>query len=1840
MTSNELFEEILPLAPLQEGMLFHATYDEDALDVYTVRLAVDFEGPFDIATFREAVRALLVRRNNLRAGFLSENLSKPVQVIPREFETPVVVHDLSELAEDSRQSRLAELAAEEEAVRFDLANPPLLRFTVVRLAERDWRLMFSCHHILLDGWSMPLVLGELFELYQREGDASGLPDATPFKLYLAWLRKQDKEAALDAWRTALEGLPGPTKVAPEASDTVSALPGGTTVDLPEEQSAALTALARRLGVTVNTVVQVGWGLLLSRLTDRRDLVFGATVSGRPAEIEGVESIVGLFINTVPVRMRLDAAESLRELLIRVQDEQSALLDHHYVGLTDIQRAAGHNGLFDSMVAFESYPVDEGLKGSLGELTITGVSGSDATHYPLTLIVVPGDRLQLRLGFRQNLFTEETAGALLGGLEQLLARIATDDGAQAEEAAAAVELPEGWTVAAADSVAASGSSVSDLTAAPGGGRAARTPHEEVLCGLFAEALGVASVSIDDNFFDLGGHSLMATKLVSRIRSVFEIELPVRALFDAQTVAALAERVSGSVDDGRSAIQPMERPEQIPLSFAQRRLWFLNRMEGPGATYNIPLTVRLTGPLNHTALRHALRDILHRHETLRTTYPDHDGQPWQHITPTTHTTLPYTTQTTTETTLEDDLNTLATTGFDLTTQLPIRITLLQITPTDHILNLTIHHIATDGWSQAPLAQDLTTAYTAHNQGTTPNWQPLPVQYADYALWQHDTLGNENDPDSPITTQLPPRLHNDLQNLARTTRSSLFMVLQTGITGLLNKLGAGTDIPLGTAIAGRTDTALDNLIGFFINTLVLRTDASGDPTFRELLNRTRTTDLTAQPLNTQTGAAKFDLGFNFIEEKGEDGQPAGIEVTVEYATDLFDEETVERLTRRLGRLLSLAVADPEMPISQFDLLEPDEWQQLTAGGSGAQDAAGTDDEALDTVAGLFAEQAARTPARTAIVAADAHLTYAELDARSTRLATHLTAHGVQHGDTVAIAVPRSAAHTVAHLAVLRAGAVCLPLETDHPAGRIARLLDDTAPVAVLTTRNVHATLPETDAPVVVLDDAETAHELAVLPADPTAFPAPLPDSPAYLLHPSGSAGRPKGVLVPHRGIANRLRWMRDNHELGAEDRVLYKAPADLDVSVWELLSPLVAGAVQIVAEPGSHRDPARLAALIEHTEVTCLHFAPSLLREFLAEAGADTYAGLRRVFLSGEPLATVPADELRELLPHAEIHLLYGATEASFDSLARDARDAEGAYPAAGRLIRNTRAYVLDSQLSPMPTGSAGELYLGGAGLAHGYLGRPALTAERFVADPYGPAGSRLYRTGDLARITRVGTVELIGRTDDRITIGGRHVEPAEVERVLTLHRGVDVALVTTRPSPSGEVVLVAYHTPIDPDAPAEAEALRTYLAQELPDYTVPAHYVSLAAFPRLEDGGIDHAELPEPRREAVRPPRNDIEQTLCDLFSELLGKHVNNIDDSFFDLGGHSLLATKLVSRVRSTFSIELPFRDIFDAQTVAALAERVSGSVDDGRSAIQPMERPEQIPLSFAQRRLWFLNRMEGPGATYNIPLTVRLTGPLNHTALRHALRDILHRHETLRTTYPDHDGQPWQHITPTTHTTLPYTTQTTTETTLEDDLNTLATTGFDLTTQLPIRITLLQITPTDHILNLTIHHIATDGWSQAPLAQDLTTAYTAHNQGTTPNWQPLPVQYADYALWQHDTLGNENDPDSPITTQLPPRLHNDLQNLARTTRSSLFMVLQTGITGLLNKLGAGTDIPLGTAIAGRTDTALDNLIGFFINTLVLRTDASGDPTFRELLNRTRTTDLTAYNHQDLPFEQLVHALQP
>ncbi|MFC8132547.1 amino acid adenylation domain-containing protein, partial [Streptomyces sp. NPDC057302] len=972
-----------------------------------------------------------------------------------------------------------------------------------------------------------------------------------------------------------------------------------------------------------------------------------------------------------------------------------------------------------------------------------------------------------------------------------------------------------------------------------GRAPRTPREEVLCGLFAEILGAQQVGIDDNFFNLGGHSLLATRLVSRVRSVLGIELPLSALFETPTVAGLAAATaSAETDTARPALTKQPRPDAVPLSFAQRRLWFLNRLESAGALYNMPLALRLTGTLDHEALQAALGDVIARHESLRTVFPDTDGEAHQSVVGTEAAYVPIRQAAVSdEAELRSALRQEMTGGFDLARELPVRAALFTVGTNEHVLSLVLHHIAGDGWSMGPLANDLGTAYAARVEGTAPNWQPLPVQYADYALWQRQLLGDETASDSiahaqldywrsnlaalPEELELPtdrPRpavashdggmvaldwdgeLHEQLVAFARESSSSVFMVVQAALAALLNRLGAGDDIPIGSPIAGRTDEALDDLIGFFTNTLVLRTDVSGQPTFRELISRVRSTDLDAyahqdipferlvelvnptrsrarHPLfqvmlvfqNTpettlelpgltigaepvDTGVAKFDLVFSLRERPG----IGGMHGLLEFSGDLFDTGTAAGLARRLESLLRAVVAEPDVPVSRVELLGPDERQQVLAEWN---------DTAVPvshgTLPALFEAQAARTPDADAVIHDGTTLSYAELDARANRLARLLVSRGVRPETVVALAIPRSAELVVAVLAVVKAGAAYLNIDPDYPAERAAYMCADATPMGLLTVGDAGRRVPDS-VPRWHLDGPEAAAELAAFPAlaltDADRLFALRTDHPAYIVYTSGSTGTPKGVLVTHHGLASLALSHQESLGVDGASRVLQFASLSFDASACELAMTLLAGAALVVPRPEQVIGDA-VVRLMAAERVTHAMLPPA----FVATLDPDRVPTLRGLITGGEacpPEVTARWSAGRRMLN------AYGPTESTV--CATLSSPLTGAVSAPiGRPIANTRVYVLGSGLRPVPAGVVGELYLAGDGLARGYLGRPALTGERFVACPFGEPGERMYRTGDLVRWNAAGELEYMGRADDQVKVRGFRIEPGEIAAVLDRH-----------------------------------------------------------------------------------------------------------------------------------------------------------------------------------------------------------------------------------------------------------------------------------------------------------------------------------------------------------------------------------------------------------------------------------------------------------------------------------------
>ncbi|TXS47721.1 non-ribosomal peptide synthetase, partial [Streptomyces sp. t39] len=1067
------------------------------------------------------------------------------------------------------------------------------------------------------------------------------------------------------------------------------------------------------------------------------------------------------------------------------------------------------------------------------------------------------------------------------------------------------------------------------------------------------------------------------------------------------ALLSRRLTqGRTAAPRSAVP--RRPEGAvpPLSFAQERLWFMEQFAPGTAAYNIPVARRLRGPLDHAALERALTDVVARHETLRSRYPaTDDGRPVLEIAEPAPVSLPVVAADGEEhaARLVDETAALP---FDLVAGPLLRTLLLRLAPDEHILLLVVHHSVGDGWSSEILVSELLRCYAARADGDADPLPPLPVSYGDFAQWQRDRLGGDGLDGAvaywkaelagveplvlPTARPRPARqtfdgagygfrvdrdLLDRLAGIGRSRGATVHMVMLAAFQELLARFSGQRDFAVGSPVAGRPEPELEPLVGMFVNVLPLRARLDGDPSFAELVGRTRETcleayahqdlpfaqlvtelnvprDVSRSPVfqavlavqNYATGrqaaagaleavtyglraaGTRFDVELFLME------WPDGLRGAFNYNTDLFDEADIARLAGHLGRLLRAAADRPDVPLSRLDGLSDAERVFET------EDFNGTDTEPTGaTLVSLIAEQIARTPSATAVTAEDGTLTYAGLDAAADRIAARLTAAGTGPGDVVAVGAERSRELVAALLAVMRTGACYTPLDTEYPADRLAFMLEDSGARVLLAGDGV--TVPEgCRATVLPLGKADLAGAAAGPRGSAPTTPGPVPDDPAYLIYTSGSTGRPKGVPNTHRAIVNRLLWMQRSYPIGPDDRVLQKTPAGFDVSVWELFWPLMTGARLVLARPGGQKDAAYLQEVVRAESVTVAHFVPSMLPPFLAEEGVERCTALRRVVCSGEALPPDTARTFRGLLPDCALANLYGPTEAAVDVSSWECEGLPDTVP-IGRPIDNVRLYVLDGALRPVPPGAPGEIHIGGTGVALGYHRRPGLTAARFVPDPYGPPGARLYRTGDLGRRRPDGALEHLGRMDQQVKLRGVRIEPGEIEEALRALPDVAEAAVVVREDTPGDRRLAAYVVPAGEgdDGDLDPQAVRAELRRRLPEWMVPVSFTALPALPLTPNGKLDRRALPVPRLRrdagAAVAPATPAELVLAGVWAEVLGLESVGAEEDFFDLGGHSLLATQVVALARKPL-VEAGARpvgvmDLFTCRTVrdlAALAE--------------------------------------------------------------------------------------------------------------------------------------------------------------------------------------------------------------------------------------------------------------------------------------------------------------------------------
>ena len=1387
--------------------------------------------------------------------------------------------------------------------------------------------------------------------------------------------------------------------------------------------------------------------------------------------------------------------------------------------------------------------------------------------------------------------------------------------------------------------------------------------------------------------------------------------------------------------------------LPLSFAQQRLWLHYQLEPGSVAYNLTVAFRILGALDGQALERSLHAVVERHESLRTTFRMEKDSPVQVVSPEASVRLERIELDSEPAGRRDErihehVRTEAQRPFELGTGPLLRASLFRLDEREHVLVLCMHHIVTDGWSFGVLLRELLACYDALVAGKPPELPPLPIQYPQFAQWQRERLQGslleeqlgywrERLAGAPAALELPtshprppglsgrgdqysftlPReLAEAVKAFAAREGATSIMVLKAAWHVLLSRYSGQEDLCVGLPSAGRDHADLERLIGFFINTLVVRTRPAGSLPFRDFLRQVREAMLgalahqemplqklleelrpprepgrtplfqvsfsAAVPVPSLNGAglelhrfpiraeaAAFELGLVMAEHTD------GLTGRFDYSTDLFVPAAIARMAEHLVVLLEAAVAAPGTPLAQLPLMSEAERRQVLVEWNETE----KPHRGEHCIHELFAAQAARTPEAVALTFGGQSLTYRELEVRANQLAHALQRLEVGPETPVALCVQPSFEMVAGLLAVLKAGGAYVPLDPAWPRERLTFVLEDTRAPVLLTQAHLLGSLPAWPGHLVQLD-AEGSSFAANSREAPTH--RTTPDNLAYIIYTSGSTGRPKGVMVPHRGVPNLVEALAAGLDVRPGSRVLQFASFSFDASVIELIVTLLSGATVCLAPRKELLPGPGLLSLLREQAVTTAMFPPSLLA-LLSPEGLDalhTVASAGEA-CSSEVVARWATSQRRFLNAYGPTEITVAATLAACTP--------DGQRPPLGRPLRNVKLYVLDRHLRPVPVGVPGELFIGGIGVTRGYLRRPELTAERFLSDPFSAVpGARMYRSGDLVRYRPDGTLDFLGRTDFQVKVRGFRIELGEIESALAQHPAVRQALVLAREDRPGDKRLVAYLVTAQEPAPAE---LRAFLQERLPEHMVPSAFVFLERMPLTSSGKVDRKALPAPDAASSGAPfvapRTPTEELLAGIWAEVLGQPRVGVEDDFFALGGHSLLATQVLSRVRTAFSVDVPVRTLFEAPTVAGLAQKLELAQGTPSFLLAPLPPPlprtGEWPLSFAQQRLWFLDQLAPGSPLYNIPSAVRLGGPLDVSALSRGLQELLRRHDALRTTFASREGGPVQLIAeslsiPLDVLDVAYLPPSEREARARELARQEALRPFDLERGPLVRTTLLRMAPEEHVLLLTLHHIASDGWSMSVLVHELAALYEAFSSGQPPSLPALSLQYADFACWQRSWLQGEvlqtqlsywkqqlagaaltlelptDHPRPPIQTHrgarhlfsLPPALSEALTSYSRQQGVTLFMTLLGAFQALLQRYSGQDDIVIGSPIAGRNRAELEGLIGFFVNTLALRTHLGDSPSFRTLLARVRETTLGAYAHQDVPFEKLVEELQP
>ncbi|ACU60866.1 non-ribosomal peptide synthetase [Chitinophaga pinensis] len=1470
---------------------------------------------------------------------------------------------------------------------------------------------------------------------------------------------------------------------------------------------------------------------------------------------------------------------------------------------------------------------------------------------------------------------------------------------------------------------------------------RNKVEATLVGIWEEVLQKQPISIHDNFFELGGHSLKGMRALWRIRKELGVELSFRDMFSYPRITELSALLNRQTASQGTAypLVAVAKQASYELSHAQRRLWLLDQLEEQGRSYTMPVQYRVKGTLHTALLEKAFNVLIARHEILRTIFITEEGNPRQQILADAKIVL--------ETAdlkgradkgeaLSTYVNRIHQAVFNLSAFPLLQAGLFQVEEEEYVFAFNMHHIISDEWSIEVMVEELVTIYDQLNSGEAIDLPALPVQYKDYSVWQQAQLqGSQLETaaaywrnqfaDSIPVLDLPadhPRpavkryegrtlrmeLNKEqlegLYEVGRRNEASLYMTLLASVKGLLYRYTGQSDIVIGSPVAGRSHELLARQLGFYVNTLALRTQFDANDSFDGLLQSVRDVvlggfehqdypfdllveeldvqrDISRSPLfdtmvvlqgrdyqgmtqqtwenglqweetSTDAGVSKFDLTLLFREHE------EGIQVEVEYNTQLFSAARMERFCAHYDNFVNGIVADSTNAIAEITYLSIEEQHRLL---DVFNDTGNDAYPSERTIHSLFEENALHMGSRTAVVYEDRTLTYAALNSAANKVADYLRReHGVESGDLVGLMVERSEKLIICLLGILKAGAAYVPVDPAYPAARISYMLEDSTPRVVLTDSLAAVAL-------------STGNDLGNVPTEGDGT------SLAYMIYTSGSTGQPKGAMIAHHAVINLSYWLRELIYIQYPDGLvaMLTASINFDASVQQLFAPLLSGSQLVIISEADRRQIERYVAQLKKNHVAVIDITPGYLRvlmDVLKVTGTDGLQ-LKYILVGGEALPAEDRALFHEIFGNT-VHLInvYGVTEATVDSTYEIVTADDNNGLSIGRPLKNTRMYVLDKNLQLCAYGVTGELCIGGAGVGLGYWNRPELTAERFITDPY-LAGGRIYRTGDLARWTSAGNIEYLGRGDNQVKIRGYRIEPGEVENVLGAYSGIREAVVLAYSVSDREKELVSY---IVWQEGADEEGLRNWLREKLPQYMHPAYYITLDAMPLTSNGKVDRKQLPAPVLNAnctYEGPRNKVEETLVSIWEEVLQKHPISIHDNFFDLGGHSLKGMRALWRIRQELGVELSFRDMFTYPRITELSALLGSQATSAVTAkpLVAVEEQSSYELSHAQRRLWLLDQLEEQGRSYTMPVEYRVKGALDAGVLEDAFNALIARHEILRTIFITEDGHPRQQVLAEAKIALDYAdlkARTDKGEALSAYVTRIHQAVFKLSGFPLLQAGLYKVEEAEYVFVLNMHHIISDEWSAEVMVEELVSIYDQLSNGQSIELPALPVQYKDYSAWQQAQLqGGQLETagaywrnqfadgipvlDLPVDNSRPAvktyagqtlRMELNKTQLAglyetgRRNEASLYMTLLASVKGLLYRYTGQSDIVIGSPVAGRNHELLARQLGFYVNTLALRTQFDGRDSFDRLLQAVRQVVLGGFEHQDYPFDRLVEEL--